>query len=232
MNKKTGIHIFTVLLVLSVLFIPLTSVKAQAKGREGISSKKLILYTNMTKELKIQDPKEEVQWKSSNEKLVSVLGTKGSKNRTAVLYSRKKVGACTITAKVGDKIYKCRVIVKRDTKVSRATLVSVKQTAKSIKVKVKLKNKTNHYLVAGYAYWVEKFENGKWKKMRTNGNRAFPEIAIEFPPNQDITHTYDIASDDKDTYYFREDFTKGIYRLCIDVYYGKKAYRSVIFRIK
>lgn len=230
MNKKIGVHIFSVLMVLTVFFIPMTMVKAQAKGE--ISKGDLILYPNMTKELKIQNPSEEVVWESSNEKIVSVLGTKGTKNSTAVLCSKRKTGGCVITAKVGNVAYTCSVEVKKDARVSRAALVSVKQTAKSIKVKVKFRNKTGRSLGAGYAYWVEKFENGKWKKMRANADKAFQDLAIMLPANKDTIHTYTIASKDKDTYYLRKDFTKGVYRLCMDVFYAKKAYRSVIFRIK
>lgn len=229
MNKKIGVHIFSVLMVLTVFFIPMTMVKAQAK--EGVSARKLTLYPNMTKELKIQDPTEEVKWRSSNGKIVTIAGTKGAENRTAVLRTKKKTGTCTVTAKVGDKTYKYKVTVKKDTKVSRATLVSVKKKDKEINVKVRFSNRTNDEMGYGYPYTVERLENGRWKKMKPANNIAFIMPMIMIPKRGSTTETYTIASNGKYTLYATEDFTKGVYRLVTSSDYKKKAYRCVIFNI-
>lgn len=229
MKNKSNMRFLTMFIGCFLLFISLSTLKAQAK--EGISVRKLILYPNMTKELKIQDPTEEVKWRSSNGKIVTIAGTKGAENRTAVLRTKKKTGTCTVTAKVGNKTYKYKVTVKKDTKVSRATLVSVKKTDKEINVKVRFSNRTNDEMGYGYSFTVERLENGRWKKMKPANNIAFILPMIMIPEKGSTTETYTIASNGKYTLYATEDFTKGVYRLVTSSDYKKKAYRCVIFTI-
>ena len=38
---------------------------------------------------------------------------------------------------------------------------------------------------------------------------------------ENTIHTYTIVSKDRDTYYLRKDLTKGVYRLCMDVFMKK-----------
>lgn len=124
MVKKTmKSTVITMLAVLALLcaVLPMT---LQAKSKDkGISKTKMTIYTNMSETLKIANPTAKVKWKSSNRKIASVLGTTGRKNEIATIVSGNKIGTCTITAFVGKKSYKCRVAVKKDKKVSRATLI-------------------------------------------------------------------------------------------------------------
>ena len=83
----------------------LTGVNAKTTTR--LSSKKIVLQVGKTKKLKVKNKPAGVKvvWKSSKKKVATV-SKKGK-------VKAKKPGKTTITAKVGKKKYKCKVIVKR-----------------------------------------------------------------------------------------------------------------------
>ena len=84
----------------------LTGVNAKAVTK--LSSKKIVLQVGKTKKLKVKNKPAGVKvvWKSSKKKVATV-SKKGK-------VKAKKPGKTTITAKVGKKKYKCKVVVKRN----------------------------------------------------------------------------------------------------------------------
>ena len=80
-----------------------------AKTVTKLSSKKIVLQVGKTKKLKVKNKPVgvKVTWKSSKKKVATV-SKKGK-------VKAKKAGKTTITAKVGKKKYKCRVIVRNKT---------------------------------------------------------------------------------------------------------------------
>ena len=70
-----------------------------------LNAKSKTLYKGKTTTLKVKGTKKKVKWSSSNKKIATV----SSKGKVTA----KKVGKCTITAKVNGKKYKCKIIVKK-----------------------------------------------------------------------------------------------------------------------
>lgn len=77
----------------------------EAAGKVRINKKKVTIYTGKTVKLKIKGTTKRAKWISSNKKVATV-NKKGQ-------VKGKKAGKATITAKVGKKKYKCKVIVKK-----------------------------------------------------------------------------------------------------------------------
>ncbi len=229
--KSTVITMLAVLVLLCAV-LPMT---LQAKTKDkGISKTKMTIYTNMSETLKVENPKAKVKWKSSNRKIASVLGTTGRKNEIATIVSGNKTGTCTITALVGKKEYKCRVTVKKDKKISRATLVSVKQTKNEIVIVARINNKSQGTLRCGQDYWLEKFNKGKWKKVSVNKDNMseFESVAYLLKPNSGLIRTCRISKDVKDDMYLRSQITKGTYRMYVNAEFSQKAYNYVVFQVK
>ena len=87
-----------------------------------ISNTKKTLYVGKSFTLKIRGTKKEVKWSSSNKKIATV-NTKGK-------VSAKKKGTATITAKVGNKKYRCKITVKstKSTKITKSQTVYITRT--------------------------------------------------------------------------------------------------------
>lgn len=103
--KKKSRNIVVVMVLWALIFASLpTGVKVSAASKVKLSKKKLTLYVNQTKKLKLKGTKKKVKWSSSNKKVATV-SQKGK-------VKAKKKGKCKIVAKVGKKKYVCRVTVK------------------------------------------------------------------------------------------------------------------------
>ena len=76
---------------------------AQVEAAVKINSKRVTLIKGQKTNLRITDTKKKIKW-SSNNKAVATVNSKG---RVAA----KKKGVATITAKIGNKNYKCKVTV-------------------------------------------------------------------------------------------------------------------------
>ena len=214
------------LIVLDYSFTTLKASKENNNGKVSISNKKVTMYPNMTKNIKINNVSSKVKWKSSNKKIAKVLGTSGVNGNVATIMSGKKVGTCTIKATVKGKTYKCKVTVKKDGKISRVTLKKVIQTKKKISVTVKVINKSNKEMIYGESFSVEKYTNGKWKKVEYKKDTAFIAIAYVLLPKSSNEKTYSL-----DTVHNMSDFSKGTYRIRVEAF-GKKAFNYAIFNLK
>ena len=107
MNKMKRILTIVLTLALIVTMMPMNLTNVNAKSTTRLSSKKIVLQVGKTKKLKVKNKPAGVKvvWKSSKKKVATV-SKKGK-------VKAKKSGKTTITAKVGKKKYKCKVIVKR-----------------------------------------------------------------------------------------------------------------------
>ena len=107
MNKMKRILTIVLTLALIVTMMPMNLTNVNARTTTRLSSKKIVLQVGKTKKLKVKNKPAGVKvvWKSSKKKVATV-SKKGK-------VKAKKPGKTTITAKVGKKKYKCKVIVKR-----------------------------------------------------------------------------------------------------------------------
>lgn len=106
--KQTFAWILAVMMVFSIF--PATQVNAATKPK--LSKTKITMTVGQSKKLKVKGISKKrtkrIKWKSSKKKVVTVTKTGKIKAR--------KAGKATITAKVGKKKLKCKVVVKRKRK--------------------------------------------------------------------------------------------------------------------
>lgn len=109
--KQTFAWILAVMMVFSIF--PATQVNAATKPK--LSKTKITMTVGQSKKLKVKGISKKrakrIKWKSSKKKVVTVTKTGKIKAR--------KAGKATITAKVGKKKLKCKVVVKRKHKKAR-----------------------------------------------------------------------------------------------------------------
>ncbi len=109
--KQTFAWILALMMVFSIF--PATQVNAATKPK--LSKTKITMTVGQSKKLKVKGISKKrakrIKWKSSKKKVVTV-------TKTGKLKARK-AGKATITAKVGKKKLKCKVVVKRKRKKAR-----------------------------------------------------------------------------------------------------------------
>lgn len=109
--KQTFAWILALMMVFSIF--PATQVNAATKPK--LSKTKITMTVGQSKKLKVKGISKKrakrIKWKSSKKKVVTVTKTGKIKAR--------KAGKATITAKVGKKKLKCKVVVKRKHKKAR-----------------------------------------------------------------------------------------------------------------
>lgn len=109
--KQTFAWILALMMIFSVF--PATQVNAATKPK--LSKTKITMTVGQSKKLKVKGISKKrakrIKWKSSKKKVVTV-------TKTGKLKARK-AGKATITAKVGKKKLKCKVVVKRKHKKAR-----------------------------------------------------------------------------------------------------------------
>lgn len=101
MRKKIT-RLLMFIMVIMVALIPASNVQA---ATVKLNKTAVTLYEGKTVTLKMQGTSKKVTWKTSK-KTVATVSTKG-------VVTAKKAGTATITAKVGNKTYKCKVTVKK-----------------------------------------------------------------------------------------------------------------------
>lgn len=89
----------------------------EAASKVKLNKSKVTLYEGKTTTLKVKGTKKKVKW-SSSKKSVATVSSKGK-------VKAKKKGTATITAKVGNKKYKCKVTVKAKKKAESVPAFSV-----------------------------------------------------------------------------------------------------------
>ena len=128
----------TMMSISQIAFINLQTSSIVEASTIKLNKTKLTLYKGKTYTLKVSGTKKSVKWSSSNSKIATV----NSKGKVTA----EKKGSCTITAKVGNKKYKCKVTIKNNvsstvyitktgTKYHRAGCNYLKKSKISINVK-------------------------------------------------------------------------------------------------
>ena len=113
MTEKTASRIckqtFTWVLALMMIFSVFPVAQVNAATKPKLSKTKITMTVGQSKKLKVKGISKKrakrIKWKSSKKKVVTV-------TKTGKLKARK-AGKATITAKVGKKKLKCKVVVKR-----------------------------------------------------------------------------------------------------------------------
>ena len=118
--KKLAVSLLAVAMILTLL--PATNASAAAKPK--LNKKSATIYVGKTVSLKLKNNKKKVKWTSSNKKVATV-SNKGK-------VKGKKAGKATITAKVGNKKYKCKITVKAKKKHAK----HITYTTTSVKKKI------------------------------------------------------------------------------------------------
>ncbi|HCT91298.1 MAG TPA: hypothetical protein DF613_07955 [Lachnospiraceae bacterium] len=134
-SKKSIITAILFLCLAGMLAVLPRNVKASdAKRTHGkgakLSQTTLTIYPNMSKQLKLDSATSDVTWSSTDSKLVSILGSRGTNQETVTIKSGNKTGSCKIKAELNGKTFTCKVTVKKDSNISRARLVKVNKTSK------------------------------------------------------------------------------------------------------
>ena len=114
-THKIRTRLLAALLVLAMtLTCAAVPANAAAKKKIKLSKTKITLQVKKSKTLKITGTTKKVKWyvTGKNKKLVTIK-TKGKKRHTAVIKAGKKAGTCYVNAKIGKKVLKCKVTVKK-----------------------------------------------------------------------------------------------------------------------
>ncbi|MCI7302201.1 MAG: Ig-like domain-containing protein [Clostridiales Family XIII bacterium] len=109
------------------------TLESHAASKVKISKKKATIVKGKTLQLKMKGTKKKVKWTSSKKKVATV-NKKGK-------VTAKKAGKTVITAKIGNKKYKCKITVKNPTVNLNKTKVTAK-TGASIKLKATTNGKS------------------------------------------------------------------------------------------
>jgi expansin (peptidoglycan-binding protein) len=126
MKKKICFVLFMLAFILAV---PCT---AQAKA--ALNKKNVTLTVGKSVTLKMKGTKKKVKWSTSNKKVATV-SAKGK-------VKAKKAGKATITAKLGKKKYKCKVVVLKKGKTMKETTTEQNEKTTSDKSEEKTTEKT------------------------------------------------------------------------------------------
>lgn len=196
-------------------------------AKENKITKSINLDTNSYKVFKVNNPDAKVKWTVSKKEYINIVEIQGENNSYIVVKSGNKEGTCVLKAKAAKKTYLWKIKVKKDKKNSKATLVKVKKTDAELNVTIKMSNRTKERKEYGCSFYVEKMENGRWKKLKMQEDCDFILIAKSIPIKGSVKETYKLGN-----CYNSEDLKKGIYRISLDVDFDKKSYCKVLFSVK
>lgn len=129
MKKKSKLLTLIVsILMLSLVIpatVPIVGTVENVSAAVKISQKSLILLKGQSKTLKITGTKNKPKWSSSNRSVSTI-----SQNGKVVA---QKKGSSTITAKIGKKSYKCKIVV-QDPVLSSKTITLTAGSSKTLKL--------------------------------------------------------------------------------------------------
>lgn len=239
-------------LVLCFTMAETTSFAKSRAPKTRISDTALTMWTNDSSYIFVRNAPSKVTWKSSDKRIVKIEETFGKYSDEVSLKTGNKSGHCTITAKMKNKTYRCKITVKKGDiikkysgKKSKTVLEKITQKKTSIIIRYKMcvaAYKNCKCAPAGYGYGtrLEKYTNGKWTEIPMNVSMAFPcgdvlpgtDVVypcewITIPPKTSISKEIHLED-----YYDISELTKGRYRLYVNVHYPhvKKSY--VAFKLK
>jgi len=224
-RKITALMLTACLLAALILPGGLQTVSVQAKkAGMSLSKKKLTLTlgkkSTATATLKVKNPAQKVVWKSSNKKIAVIKKTTGKKKQTIVLQA-KKAGKTVITAKVGAKKFKCRVVVKKAKTEEKKDVTNVvtpgavgvyaaTASGSAISVHVKFYNGSDVNATFSYQFSIEKLENGQWIKVQSAKDMIIPAVMGLIKPQGQAEASFVISET-------KEPVTSGTYRINTDL---------------
>ncbi len=100
--------------------------EVEAKTKIKLNKTKITLVKGKSTTLKVIGTKKKAKWSTSNKK-IAIVNSKGK-------VTAKKKGTVTITAKIGSKKYKCKIIVKNPIKLNKTKVTLVKGKSTTLKV--------------------------------------------------------------------------------------------------
>ena len=112
--KKLCAIVMVIIMAFSV-----TTENVFAAKKVKLNKVKATIYVGKTVQLKVNNNKKKVKWSSSNKKVATV--SKRGK------LTGKKAGKATITAQIGKKKYKCKIIVKKKAVVNQTKVPETKK---------------------------------------------------------------------------------------------------------
>lgn len=112
--KKLCAIVMVIIMAFSV-----TTENVFAAKKVKLNKVKATIYVGKTVQLKVNNNKKKVKWSSSNKKVATV--SKRGK------VTGKKAGKATITAQIGKKKYKCKIIVKKKAVVNQTKVPETKK---------------------------------------------------------------------------------------------------------
>lgn len=118
MKKSRKIFLLLLAIMLVVTMFPTANVQAASKVK--LNKKETTIYVGKSETLKVTGTSKKVTWTSSDKKKATV----SSKGKVTA----KKAGSVTITAKVGNKKYNCKVTVKNPSLNAKSKTVHVGKT--------------------------------------------------------------------------------------------------------
>ena len=199
------------------------------------AAEKIIIYypvfeKGKTYELTMEKTDTEVQWSSSNKKIVKILNNTGTKGRTIKVKALEK-GESKIMARTGDKLSQYMVCVMPKDKIksytgkkNRVSLLKVKTSKYHVNIKIKISNSQKKRLDYIKDDTLQKRINGKWKKIKMPEGYGEDESMSRLAKKSTLITTVNLSSK-----YGRSQLTTGEYRLGVRL--NKKVY-YIFFKLK
>lgn len=94
--------------------------------------------------------------------------------------------------------------------VSGVEVTSVYVSSSKVKIKVKITNGKNHELTYGDYFYIQRYEDGEWKKVEMNNGYCFLTIAYCIQGKGSVYKTYNLSG-----FYNKEDLFPGKYRIYV-----------------
>ena len=113
-----------IIITLLILAISVGGTARLSEAKVKINKKTVKLVEGKTVTLKVTDIKKKVKWSTSNKKVAAVKSSGKYKGKVTA----KKAGKATITAKVGSKKYKCKVVVTKKKKTTEQEKTTEQKT--------------------------------------------------------------------------------------------------------
>ena len=88
--------------------LALLSMNFGAAGKPKLSKTKVVIRAGKTFSLKVSNASKKVKWSVNNIKVIKIK----AKSKCKATFKALKKGKATITAKIGSKVFKCRVTVR------------------------------------------------------------------------------------------------------------------------
>lgn len=109
--KRIALILCTILLCIADI-LSLQSVEAAASKKVKVSNRKVQIYVGKTEKIKLLNAPKKVKWNISNKKIAKITKKIGKK-QNKVIIKGKKYGKTKIIARLGNKKYVVKIIVKR-----------------------------------------------------------------------------------------------------------------------